>query len=191
MRRDAAPQFGQNAIHADTFDGSMVAFALMCNKIPTPVFPAAHFEPSAMDQFVQVLRAADGDPKSRPDKIRLKKAPDGSELKGAMRAQRDAVVLILPGAVAHSIPSDIRLHEESSVDSRGEPLANQEDNRWFCRVSIEIIAGGVSQGGATDGGAWAQWQRPWPPMLRQQVSLLTAHHVWGDPEFAERAKVLA
>jgi hypothetical protein len=62
----------------------------------------------------------------------------------------------------------------------GKTLAGDEDNRWFCRVSLEIIAGGVSQADARDGGAWGQWRQPWPTTaLRQSVAVLTAEHVCG------------
>lgn len=192
IRRDAAPEYGQSPIHADTFDGCMVAFALTCNKIQTPIFPAAHFDPPAVEQFAAAAAGRD-DGSCRPHQIRLAQAADGSLRTGPPRRARDAVLLVLPGAVAHSIPSGVRLHDEESTDSRGEPLAARADNRWFCRVSVEIVAGGVSQAGAVDGGAWQQWKRPWPaPLpgqrpLREQVCLLTAAHVWGDPGFAALA----
>ena len=186
IRRDHLPG-GPGPIHADTFDGCMVAFALAANKIQTPIYPAAHFSPPAVVQFVSA--ATGSDPTCRPDEIRLALAADGSECCGPPRGTRGApVVVILPGAVAHAIPDRSRLHDEETTDSRGEPLAQAADNRWFCRVSIELIAGGVTQDGARDGGAWEQWRRPWPnPLLRRQVARLTAAHVWGDPDFAERA----
>ena len=175
MRRDAA-DFGKHAIHADTFDSTMVAFALTCNKIQTPIFPAAQFDPPAVQQFVKAYNGQD----CRPEVIRLARTADGSDITGPPRPARDAVVTILPPAVAHSIPCDVALHEVESFDSQGRPLATMEDNRWFCRVSIEIIAGGVSQHGATDGGAWKQWKRPWPTaQLRRHVAQLAAGLVWG------------
>ena len=100
VRRDHAPG-GAGPTHADTFDGCMVAFALAANKIQTPIFPAAHFDPPAVQQFVS---AANGrDPTCRPDRIQLARAADGGERCGPQRRPRDAVVLILPGAVVRHL----------------------------------------------------------------------------------------
>ena len=90
VRRDHAPG-GAGPTHADTFDGCMVAFALAANKIQTPIYPAAHFDPPAVQQFVSA--ASGHDPTCRPDRIQLARAADGSERCGPQRRPRDAVVL--------------------------------------------------------------------------------------------------
>ena len=82
------------------------------------------------------------------------------------------------------------MHDVESFDSRGNPLATKDDNRWFCRVSIEIVP---ARGGKVDGGAWSQWGNGWQDGalsvgVRQEVARLAAEHVWGDPAFAGRAR---
>ena len=102
---------------------------------------------------------ARGNEKCRPDEIRLKNV-DGSQMTGPQRAPRDAVVLVLPGLL--HIPflamcACMRLALSTCEVSHSQC----EDNRWLCRVSIEIIAGGMTQANARDdGGAWEQWRCP-------------------------------
>jgi hypothetical protein len=180
MRRDAN-DFGANPLHADTFDGTMVAFALMCNKITTPVYPSAHFSPPALERFVAEAAGQPG--VTRPSDIHLRSC----DHRGPRYTQRDGTILVLPPSVCHSIPNDIQLNTVSTVDSRGETLATKDYARWFCRVSIEIIP---ANEGNTEGGAWHQWQQAWPDrQTRQHVALLAAEHVWGvDPSFLAAAK---
>jgi hypothetical protein len=191
IRRDSENEFKKHAIHADTFDGTLLAFALTSNKIPTPVYPGAYFQSNAIDLF---MNAAEGklDNTCRPKSIRLAKdTQNGKLLTGVKRKPRDCSILILPAAVAHSVPSNVRLGMEESFDSNGEQFASKDDNRWFCRVSIEIIPGGSSHMNAHDGGAWQQWMRKWPTnengKLRKLVCCLAAKHIWGDPDFARYA----
>ena len=93
-------------------------------------------------------------------------------------------------AVAPAIPAAGALHDaDSTLDSQGQPLASAADERWFCRVSIELIpAQGIAAADAAD--AWGMWKRAWPAgRLRERVALLTAEHVWGaDADFVTAAR---
>ena len=99
IRRDV-DDFKENTLHADTFDGCMVAFALACNKIQTPVYPGARFEPPALQRFIDEAPGTPG--VTRPAEIPVADA-------GPLRVGRDATILVLPPCVAHSIPSRIKV----------------------------------------------------------------------------------
>jgi hypothetical protein len=60
--RDTGALGTHNPVHADTVDGTMLSFALMCTKVPTPIYPAAAFEPSALERLAQ---EAAGNPQCR------------------------------------------------------------------------------------------------------------------------------
>jgi hypothetical protein len=174
----------QNPIHADTFDGTMAAFALLSTKVPTPIYPAAYFHPSALRQFVGEVT---GVSPLRPDRIRLARTDDGMERSGPARVQRDATLVVFPPSVAHCVPNCDPSHC-ASANGRGEPFAVEADARWFCRVSLELVPARDN----TDGGAWGQAAlHNWPSIeIRKRAAVLIAEHVWGDPDFAMRAAAL-
>ena len=181
VRRDTGALGTGNPVHADTFDGTMLAFALMCTKVPTPVYPAAAFEPSALQRFVQEAAGTPG--VTRPAEIHAQPATPA-------RAAREGCLLLLPPAVAHSIPNTAACIEAGeAVSEQGVVLSRANQARWFCRVSVEVVPA-PSAGGAAVGGAWDQWAREWPggPDTRGRVALLAARHVWGDADFAEQAR---
>ena len=188
VRRDTGALGEQNPVHADTFDGTMLAFALMCTKVPTPVYPAAAFAPSALERFVQEAAGAPG--VTRPAEIHAQPATPA-------RAAREGCLLLLPPGVAHSIPNTaLPIEAGEAVSEQGVLLSRAGEARWFCRVSLEVVPAPPA-GAAAAGGAWAQWTRQWPGAdagaqrgTRMRVALLAARHVWGDAEFAERARAL-
>lgn len=185
---------GTHPIHADTFDGTIAAFALMSNKVPTPVYPAAEFGanglPTALDRFVSEVS---GGQSTRPsDEILVSPGWEGP-----IRQPRNSNITILPPSVAHANPSvDIHAPTSSTMDSLGRLLASPADNRWSCRVTIEVIPAGSSSPSPRGGGGGIPldengallWRRPWPRGLRERVAYLVAFHVWGDKAFAERAR---
>lgn len=183
IRRDT--ELDEHPIHADTFDGTMAAFALLSTKVPTPIYPRAVFEPTALARFVQESRGfaarADIGVTFRPEVIRVTHGQEGPR-----RAANSAALVALPGAVAHSVPDRApRAAGSATVDSSGKEVAADGDARWFCRVSVELVpsCGGLLR----DGGAWAQALEPWPAGLRERAAVLVAQHVWGDVEFAAHA----
>ena len=195
IRRDT--ELDEHPIHADTFDGTMAAFALLSTKVPTPIYPRAVFEPTALAGFVVESRGpaapADVGVTFRPEIIRV---ADGRE--GPRRAANSAALVVLPGAVAHSVPDRApRAAGSATVDSSGSRVAADGDARWFCRVSVELVP---SCGGelydyvwapALGRGAWAQALAPgWPARLRERTAVLVARHVWGDSVFAGAAELL-
>ena len=113
------------------------------------------------------------------------------------RPARAGCLLILPPAVAHSIPNAPHAIEcGAAASEQGALLSSEGAARWFCRVSLEVVPAPPA-GAAAAGGAWAQWTRQWPGAdagaqrgARMRVALLAARHVWGDAEFAERARAL-
>jgi hypothetical protein len=183
MARDCV-SIDEELIHADTFDGTMVAFALMSNKLPTPIYPAAQFDgPNALQRFVQ---EASGVPGITRPPVHV---PQG--LTGPLRQARAASLVMLSPAVAHAVPAEAGLHaaNSASVDSQGQPLASAADHRWFCRVSIELIPAAAQGVAAAD--AWAMWKHAaWPGnRLRERVALLVAEHVWdADAAFVAAAR---
>lgn len=178
MRRDTALH-GPQPIHADTMDGTMLAFAVMSNKLPTPVYPAATW-PDALTRFIAEARGTSPGRVTRPTAIHV---PVGRE--GRRRPSQAAAIVVLPPAVAHSIPAGESVHETSTVDSTGAVLARDRDNRWFCRMSLEIVP---ARGNATDGSAWTQYIGWDSPVMRARVACAAAEHVWGDADFAAAAR---
>lgn len=168
-------------IHADSFDGTIVCFALVSSKMGTPIFPNAQFAEPPLEQFV---RESVGGPHCRPAAIRLAKSPTGRPLKHHQREWRDGSMAILPPAVAHSIPPG-RVWDFESRGSDGSVLATRDSPRWFARVAIEIVP---ARGGAVDGPWWEQHKGWATPAHRAAVAALVAEHVWGDPEFAAAAR---
>ena len=192
IRRDT--ELDEHPIHADTFDGTMAAFALLSTKVPTPIYPRAVFEPTALAGFVVESRGpaapADVGVTFRPYAIRV---ADGRE--GPRRAANSAALVVLPGAVAHSVPDRApRAAGSATVDSSGSRVAADGDARWFCRVSVELVpscGGELYDAPALGRGAWAQALAPgWPARLRERTAVLVARHVWGDSVFAGAAELL-
>ena len=176
VRRDAGCMGERHLVHADTFDGTMCAFGLMSTKVPTPIFPAATFEPSALERIV--LEAAGADRTIRPPEIHT--------ISESARPSREGRLVILPPSVAHSIPNIADSVESQSATSElGTLLSKVGDTRWFCRVSIKM----VPDGPPVD-GAWNQWRRTWPggADTRRRVALLVVRYVWGGGALAERAR---
>jgi hypothetical protein len=169
----------------------MCAFALMSTKAPTPVYPATAFEPSALARFVAEAPGTPGI--ARPAEVHVQPASPA-------RPARAGCLLILPPAVAHSIPNAPHAIEcGAAASEQGALLSSEGAARWFCRVSLEVVPappphplGGSQAGGGAGGaeGAWGLWQREWPggPDTRRRVALLAARHVWGDADFAEQAR---
>lgn len=177
VRRDSGCMGEHNPVHADTFDGTMCAFGLMSTKVPTPIFPVATFEPSALERVVQ--EAAGADRSTRPPEIHT------SSDAGA-RPSRGGCLVVLPPSVAHSIPNTPEsVESQSSTSELGTLLSKEGSPRWFCRVSIEV----VPDGPPVD-GAWNQWRRAWPggADTRRRIALLAVRHAWGDSALAERAR---
>jgi hypothetical protein len=177
LARETGPH-GAAPIHADTFDGTMAAFALMSTKSPTPIYPRATFAPPALARFVEESQGAPGH--FRPDEIHV--LPGAA---GPRRGANPAALVVLPGAVAHSVPATApRGPGTATVDSRGAPVAADGDARWFCRVSVELVP--AAAGGEDP---WLLAHAPWPAgsTLRRRIAVLVAEHVWGDGDFAHRA----
>lgn len=171
-----------NPVHADTMDGTMCAFALMCTKVQTPIFPAATFERSTLERFVAESAGKEPGVVNRPPEIHTRTITPP-------RAAREGCLVMLPPCVAHSIPNNSEKIETSgSVSEYGTQLSAPGDARWFCRVSIEVVPKGP-----TVEDAWGQWRQPWPAAMggedtRKRVALLTARYVWGDAEFSKCAR---
>jgi hypothetical protein len=58
---------------------------------------------------------------------------------GPQRSWRDGTLVILPPAVAQSVPNCGLPRDYERRNYAGELLAARKDDRWFCRVSIEIV----------------------------------------------------
>ena len=186
VRRDT--ELDAHPIHADTIDGTMACFALLSTKVPTPIYPRAVFDPPALARFVQESRGP-----AAPDAVGVTFRPVAIRvahgLEGPRRAAKSAAIVVLPGAVAHSVPDTRPVGAgTATVDSSGRPVAADGDARWFCRVSVELVPAPSSGAELLEGGAWAQALLPWRPAgLRERAAVLVAQHVWGDFAFAARA----
>ena len=173
--------------HADSFDGTICAFALMSNKIGTLIYPAAQVQwrnterteaTTPREQFDREMNNSANQP--RPGALRY----DDAQL-GPVRKWRDGSCLILPPSVCHQIAAhnavDPNDHDET-FDSSGNVLAGRTDKRWFSRVTMEIIPEGPNA--RREHGNMSPFQLhtldAWPEGLREKICGLVKDNIWGS-----------
>ena len=110
-----------SAVHSDSWDGTVLGFALLSTKLGTPVYPEAVF-PSPIAMFLSQSRTGRNDAHQLDMKKNI----------GALRDWNPGTLVIMPAAVAHSKPSQeqIALDPDPSIP------------RWFCRATLRVAIRG-------------------------------------------------
>ena len=186
VNRSTTTQPGQ-AAHSDSFDGTICAFALMSNKIGTLIYPSAQVQwrnadrtqaTTPRDQFLREIN--NSAQQLRPEALRY----DNAQL-GPVREWRDGSCLVLPPSVCHQIAAhnaaDPNVNDETK-DAAGNILARASDNRWFSRVTLEIIPAGQnaqSKHGNVNPFVLHSLDA-WPEGLREKVCRLVLDNIWGE-----------
>ena len=137
VRRTARAQHGSpasyekhnpSAPHSDSFDGTVLGFALVSTKLGTPVYPRAKF-PCPLDMFLSQSRTG------RNDAHQL----DSTTL-GPLRAWKPNTLVVMPACTAHSKPSTQQIESDTTP----------EEPRWFCRATLRVAVAGGFQRGRTE-----------------------------------------
>jgi len=126
----AAPYERHNpsAVHSDSWDGTVLGFALTSSKLGTPCYPEAVF-PCPIGMFLSQSKTG------RNEAYQL----DVSNL-GPLRPWIPRTLVIMPATTAHSKPSAKQI--------QADPLP--EVPRWFCRATLRVaIAHGFRSQGRT------------------------------------------
>jgi hypothetical protein len=194
-------------IHCDSFDGTICTFALMSNKIGTPIWPSAQLAFRVEKDDEKISTTIPTTPKKQflreiknkhPDQPRPKALRYDDSNLGPPRPWKDGSCVILPPSACHGIAPHKATdpnEQDETKDSAGNILASRTLARWFCRVTLEIIPAG---NGETKENTCNADQRHghvnpfrihqvdcWPQgNLREKVCRLVAEHVWGDDSFS-------
>ena len=163
-----------SAVHSDSWDGTILCFALASNKMGTPVYPAARF-PRPLKMFLSHSRTGrryahqlEDDPPGGGGSGSAAAAADAAAartaLLGPLRPWRPGTLVVMPACVAHSKP----------FEADPDPDAP----RWFCRATLRVDVAG-RRARAREGHE-----------QRLEVALLVAEHVWEDPAFVAAARAL-
>lgn len=119
-RTPAEAEYRHELLHADAFDGTVLALAFLCSKMGTRLFPNARFVEPPLEQFLRESRSGKRNGFSR--------VVEGKE--GAMERLSPRQLLILSAAVAHARP-------DGRVDAHA-PIGP----RWFARAHLELRPAG-------------------------------------------------
>ena len=103
-----------SSIHADSWDGTILAFGLTCTKLGTPVYPAANF-PLPVATFLAQSRSGRS--------IALQLQDDA----GPRRPWKPGSLVVMPACTAHSKPDPLL---------ETDPSPNIA--RWFSRANIRV-----------------------------------------------------
>ena len=163
VRRTTASQHGTaasyekhdpSAVHSDSWDGTILGFALVSTKLGTPVYPKAVF-PSPVGMFLSQSRTGHND----AHQLDIRNI-------GQLRTWNPGSLVVMPAAVAHSKPS------RQQITTDPEPSVP----RWFCRATLRV---GISGGFRSSGGRNEASREE-----RLMLAILVSRFVWGDRNFA-------
>jgi hypothetical protein len=176
--------------HSDSFDGTICTFALMSNKVGTPIWPSAQLAFGEFDNPTTPKEQFEREINNNPRQARPSKLGYDDNKLGPKREWKDGSCVILPPSSCHGISrhraTDQNENDETK-DSAGNILASRTQARWFCRVTLEIVPVGVNadQQHGLDNPFTIHQTDCWPQgNLREKVCRLVAEHVWGDDSFA-------
>lgn len=164
MRRQEGSTTRNGDLHADSFDGTILAFALVSSRDGTVIYPyprgrcqvsdtkeSSPVSRTPLEQFERESRSG-----SHPARIRW--SPEEFPLNhDAPREWRSQTMVILPAATPHCVPQLSAAAENGGA-------------RWFARLTLQLT------------GNWASAEE------RLSIAKLVAKHVWGDTSFAEAAE---